>query len=208
MMPYFFPRSPYCYLSALAHLKQGAEQKWGKGRWMNLVGSPSFWPHLVMEGDPQERKAQAYATRSPFHPRATWDSFSPSLPTPRSLLNLVLCSQTLNVQIFLPLSSIPVKNISPCGAPPPRARRIPALLPATDVSAVCFSSPPCWEQESKDWEGEQLFDYYLVCLYVKFNDPPLPGSPTSKSPLQTDPYTLNMHMHTGDRTHHSLIANI
>lgn len=203
MTPYFLPMSPYCYLSALTHLKQRAEEKWGKGRWMNLVGSPSFWPHLVMEGDPQERKAQAYATQPPFHPRATRDSFSPSLPTPRSLLNLVLCSQTLNVQIFLPLSSIPVKNISQCGAP--RARRFPALTAATDISAVCFSSPPCWEQESKI-ERERLFDYYLVRLYVKFNDPPLPGSPTSKSPLQTDPHTL--YMHTGDHTHHSVIVNI
>lgn len=130
MTPYFLPMSPYCYLSALTHLKQRAEEKWGKGRWMNLVGSPSFWPHLVMEGDPQERKAQEYATQPPFHPRATRDSFSPSLPTPRSLLNLVLCSQTLNVQIFLPLSSIPVKNISQCGAPA-RAGSPHSRLPRT-----------------------------------------------------------------------------
>lgn len=173
---------------------------------MNLVGSPSFWPHLVMEGDPQERKAQAYATPSPFHPRATWDSFSPSLPTPRSLLNLVLCSQTLNVQIFLPLSSIPVKNISQCGAPPARAGSPRSCLPRTFRQFV-FRLRRVENKRAKI-EGERLFDYYLVCLYVKFNDPPLPGSPTSKSPLQTDPHTLYMHMHTGDHTHHSLIANI
>lgn len=151
MTPYFLPMSPYCYLSALTHLEQRAEEKWGKGRWMNLVGSPSFWPHLVMEGDPQERKARAYATQPPFHPHATWDSFSPSLPTPRSLLNLVLCSQTLNVQIFLPLSSIPVKSISRCGAPPhaqvPRAHAWGGHFGSLFfVSAVLRTREQDWER--------------------------------------------------------------
>lgn len=68
---------------------------------------------------------------------------------------------------------------------------------AAGVSSVCSLSLRL--------VGRLFFDDPLVCFYVKFNDPPLPGS--LKSPenghLQTEPHTIYMRMHAGDRTHHS-----
>lgn len=57
--------------------------------------------------------------------------------------------------------------------------------------------------EKKGRSKGRLSVYYLVCLYVNFNDPPLPGSPKLKSPLQ-----IHRTTHREEHTHHSLMANI
>ena len=86
------------------------------------------------------------------------------------------------------------------------ASGIPTLVPAIDISVVCF--PSLWREAERERERERawkerLYIYYLACFYVNFNDPPLPGSPKSKSPLQ-----IHLHTHAQEHIHHSLMATI
>lgn len=96
---------------------------------------------------------------------------------------------------FSPLSPIPAKDIRSCGAL--RARGCHWHLGG--LFSVSVVSRREKERERGRSKG-RLSVYYLVCFYVNFNDPPFPGSPKSKSPLQKDLHTLNTRAQAGTHT--------
>lgn len=93
----------------------------------------------------------------------------------------------------------PLKTL---GAAELYASGISGLVAAIDISVVCFPSLWCPEGRKRERGRSKgrLSVYYLVCFYVNFNDPPFPGSPKSKSPLQKDLHTLNTRAQAGTRT--------
>lgn len=123
---------------------------------MNLLRSPSSWPHLVMEGDPQERKAQAYATSPLFTPMQRETPFRhPCQPCVLSGVP-VLCSQNTHCpKMSNPSPRHLLKTLANAGSP--------CSLFLAGVSSICFSSP-----QFCTTGREVVFDYFLVCLYVVF----------------------------------------
>lgn len=163
---------------------------------MNLVRSPSSWPHLVMEGGSSGEESPGIRNTVPFPP-----------PCNVRLLFGIRANPAFFIEsLFVALSNAQCPNISNLSPRHPLKTLANVGSPSSPVAAgvpsVRSSSPRC-----SAIVGEVVFfDDPSVCLYVKFNDPPLPGSlkvPRKNGHLQTEPHTIYMRMHAGDRTHHS-----
>lgn len=134
------------------------------------------------------------------HLLPSWKYFR-SFPTLFTLIFrflLFLCSPSSLIFSHL-YPRYPLKTL---GAAELYASGISGLVAAIDISVVCFPSLWCPEGRKRERGRSKgrLSVYYLVCFYVNFNDPPFPGSPKSKSPLQKDLHTLNTRAQAGTRT--------